>query len=672
MPARALGRMRGTIRAVTQPPTQVSDEPPDLLLSGRDALARHVWAEAFDLLSRAESERPLSGADLESLAEAAFFAGRGDARVEIKERAFATYQAEENRVRAAYLALDVANELTLRGKSSIASAWVRRAERLLVDQPESYVHGFLALMQSSLAKYRGETSAALNLAESAVEISKRAGNADLAAMSLTGLAQLKIAGGAANEGMSLLEEAAIAAVSGELSPITAGITSCQMIAACRDLTDYGRANEWLEATDRWCEKQEVSGFPGICRVHRAEILALHGGWDRAEAELRQATTELKAFDAIMPMADGLYAIGEIRRLKGDFPGAEEALREAHALGRSPQPALALLRLGAGQLKPALAAVEAALRDAVVDQWARARLLAAQVEIAVAAGDPRKARTAVDELVRIVEQYDSPALQAGKHEALGRVLHAEGDSASAIGELRSAMGLWRQVGATYEVARVRVVLADALGATGNDEGADLERRAARDEFQRLGAKPDLVGVEAAIRITAERKGRTLGVRKTFLFTDIVGSTNLAEALGDASWEQLLRWHDQTLRDLFATAGGEEVNSTGDGFFVAFDAAPAAVACAMAVQRALAEHRQSSGFAPPVRIGIHTADATQRGDDYSGIGVHVAARIAALADGGQILISQDALNEAGMVPTSDPRQVQVKGVTAAIAISTIEWS
>src|SRR4029077_15358403 len=107
----------------------------------------------------------------------------------------------------------------------------------------------------------------------------------------------------------------------------------------------------------------------------------------------------------------------------------------------------------------------------------------------------------------------------------------------------------------------------------------------------------------------------------MFTDIVGSTKLAEVLGDQAWERLLRWHDDTLRGLVAIGGGEIVKSTGDGFFAAFDTAQAGVACALAIPRALRDHRE--GFAPPVRIGLHTADANRRGTDYSGMAVHVAA-------------------------------------------------
>jgi class 3 adenylate cyclase len=168
----------------------------------------------------------------------------------------------------------------------------------------------------------------------------------------------------------------------------------------------------------------------------------------------------------------------------------------------------------------------------------------------------------------------------------------------------------------------------------------------------------------------RSGPTRRVLKTFMFTDIVGSTNLVEALGDEAWETLLRWHDQTLRSTFVAHQGQEVVATGDGFFVGFDSPEAAAACAVAIQRGLADHRKQHGFAPQVRIGIHASDATQVGTNFSGKGVHEAARIAALAEGGQILASSRTL--AGTeLSTSDARMVTLKGITEPMEIVTIEW-
>ncbi len=160
-------------------------------------------------------------------------------------------------------------------------------------------------------------------------------------------------------------------------------------------------------------------------------------------------------------------------------------------------------------------------------------------------------------------------------------------------------------------------------------------------------------------------------KTFMFTDIVSSTNLVEVLGDEGWDHLLRWHDQTLRSLFASHRGEEINRIGDGFFVAFERPRDGVQCALEIQRVLDRHRVDHGFAPRVRIGLHQAEATREGADYQGRGVHEAARIAALADGGEILASRTSVGSVPDLSCSAPRAVTLKGISEPVEVIAIHW-
>jgi class 3 adenylate cyclase len=167
------------------------------------------------------------------------------------------------------------------------------------------------------------------------------------------------------------------------------------------------------------------------------------------------------------------------------------------------------------------------------------------------------------------------------------------------------------------------------------------------------------------------GRDRRVMKTFMFTDIVKSTNLAEAMGDEAWSELLRWHDETLRAAFAAHGGEEVTSTGDGFFVGFDRPDAAITCAVAIQRRLADHRKQHGFAPQVRIGLHASGAAQTGKNFRGKGVHEAARIAALAKGGEIIASRATIGSTSLYPTSETRSVELRGISDPMDVVSIDW-
>ena len=160
-----------------------------------------------------------------------------------------------------------------------------------------------------------------------------------------------------------------------------------------------------------------------------------------------------------------------------------------------------------------------------------------------------------------------------------------------------------------------------------------------------------------------------VMKTFMFTDVVGSTNLVEVLGDEAWDTLLRWHDTTLREVFTGHEGKEISTTGDGFFVSFDSPEQAIAAAIAIQRRLQEHRQRNGFAPQVRIGLHATDANRVGANYRGKGIHEASRIAGVAKGGEIVASVGTVGET--FSASAPRSETLKGLSEPIEVVTVDW-
>jgi class 3 adenylate cyclase len=309
-----------------------------------------------------------------------------------------------------------------------------------------------------------------------------------------------------------------------------------------------------------------------------------------------------------------------------------------------------------------------------ERFARARLLSAFVEISLGAGNIEAARTAAEEFVSVADTYDAPALHAAAHVARGAVLLAEGNAKEAARTLRRAVTHWHDVEAPYEAARARALLAQAIMAQGDDESAGLELQAARSAFESLGAVPDMNRVDDLLtRLTSGGSPADLerSVR-TFLFTDIVRSTNLVEAIGDEAWLDLLRWHDQTLRSLFAEHGGEEVDHAGDGFFVVFDDPASAIACAVAIQQMLAEHRRGHGFAPTVRIGVHAAAATRSGKQFRGKAVHEAARIASLAEGGEILASVSSVGSSSeSLTVSETRVVRLKGISNPVEVVAIDW-
>jgi class 3 adenylate cyclase len=512
----------------------------------------------------------------------------------------------------------------------------------------------------------GELEKAERLFESASEVAQRVGDRDVQTLALSGIGRVRIKAGRVEEGLALLDEATASAISGGLRPHATGLVYCLTISSCRDLGDYRRAAEWTEAANRWCDKLDVTGFPGACRIHRAEVMRLRGDWSAAEAQAQAACDELHDFDRSIT-AGGHYEIGEIRRRRGDFAGAEEAYRTSNELGRDPHPGLALLRLAEGKVDAAAAGITRTLQD-VQDPLSRIRRLPAQVEIAIAAGDLKTARTAVEELERIVDSYKigdrrAAAFDATIQFAIGQIRLAEKDWDGAAASLQRSRDEWQGVGAPYETAQARMLLGVADRRRGDEHGGTVELEAALAGFERLGA-----------RLDAERVLELLGrleARRTFLFTDIVDSTKLLETLGDEKWKRLLARHNELVRERIVESGGEVVKHTGDGFFASFDNPRAALDAAVAIQRALAAEL----VAPDVRIGVHTGGAFRTdadSTDYGGQGVHVAARIGAAAKGGEILVSSETLDGvAAAFRLSEPREEALKGLEQPVRVVSADW-
>jgi class 3 adenylate cyclase len=642
----------------------------DPLTAGRAAIERHAWAEAFDLLQSADSESKLEAEDLERLAEAAWWTAHLDTCIAARERAFALRQKGGDSSTAARLAMSLAKDNYAKGSSSIGSAWVARAERLLEDDPESLERGWLERLRSVIAlEGQGDYERALEHGRRAFEIARQFGDRELEAISIHDQGRALVMSGDVDAGMAMIDEATAPATSGELSPFNTAVIYCNTITACKELADYRRAGDWSDAAKRWCERQAIAGFPGMCRVYRASIMHLRGAWKEAEDEARRACEELRDFN-VSYAAEAFYALGEIRFRAGDLEAAEEAFRQAHELGRDPEPGLALLRLAQGKTDGARSCISQALADEP-GELHRARLLPAQVEIALATGEREKAQAAVEELSQIATRFGSEAIKASAHTARGKLALEERDQPEAIRAGRQALRLWQGVDAPYEAAQARVLLAEAYLATGDSEDARLELQAAVAAFERLGAVPDARSAREKLdRVNAASTPSVERATRTFMFTDIVRSTNLVEAIGDDAWAELVAWHDRTLRSLFSTHGGEEVDHAGDGFFVAFPEADSAADCSVAIQRSLAEHRREHGFAPQVRIGLHATTSTRQGAGYKGRGVHEAARIAAIAEGGEIVASRETAETIDR-PASEPREVALKGLESPVEVVSIEW-
>lgn len=634
----------------------------DRIESGRAAFAERDWPQAYELLRDAEAETPLPPEDFELLAQAAQWAVGAAQAVPLYERAYARYLEAGNTQRAALVAVLLAHEYgTVKAQRAIGNGWLNRAARLLEDGPDTREAGYLALERSLIALNAGEFDDALELGREAEGLGRRHGDRNLEVRGLQRQGMALIERGDVAEGRALLDEASVSALGGELDAFSTIIVYCNTIGACREVAAFDQAGEWTERASAFCDEQGINSFPGMCRVNRAEVMRFTGRLAEAEETAEQAWEELAPW-APRIAAAALYEIGEVRLRLGDLAKAEEAFQRADDAGRDPEPGRSLLLLARGRVPAALSSIRRALHDGVHGLPARARLLPALVDIAVAANELDEGRTAADELREIADRFATPALRAIAEQADGTVLLGSGEAEAAAAPLRRALRLWQETNASYDAARTRLLLAQAYRQLGDEDGATHELSAAATVFDRLGA-----------RLDSERAGQLLGrdvgsrVTKTFMFTDIVDSTTEVERLGDERWTKILRWHDATLGAVFVANEGEVVEHTGDGFFVAFAEPRNAADAAVAIQRAL----DADGRIAGVRIGLHTDEANSIGQNYHGRGVHAAARIGALAGAGEILASKATVEGVPSVRASEPRLAQLKGLEEPVEVVTLAW-
>lgn len=460
----------------------------DALTGAREARARHDWQGCFDAaveMGEADGDRRVEAERLDLLADAAWWLGRLDDCVDAREAAYLLYDELRDERRAGQCAVWLYEHHCFRASPSIAGGWLRRARRLLAGDEDCAEFGALLLREAEVAHGGGDLAAAAVLAEAGVELGRRLRCADLEAEALQALGRVRIDQCQPAEGLALIDEAMLFALDGRLSPYSTGKVYCSLISACEELSDHARAAEWALATARWAERHPFAVFPGLCRVHHATALQWRGRWAEAEQEATRACEELAGIN--LPNAAAAWAeIGDIRRRLGDLDGAAIAFVNADRLCAQPRAGLALLRLAQGSVDLATSIISDSLEGAGWNRLARAKVLPARAQIAIAAGDLAMAVAAVEELEQIAADYASAGLQAAAAAARGRVQLAQDDPA-ACATLRSAIARWSELGVPYEIATARTLLGQACHDAGDAAGAAAAFDAARALFDDLGVR-----------------------------------------------------------------------------------------------------------------------------------------------------------------------------------------
>lgn len=444
-------------------------------VAARDAYARRDWPRARELFVTAPE--PLSADDLQALSDAAWWLGRIEEALSTSEQAYQRFLGAGRTREAASCALGLAYLHYLRCAEELGSGWLGRGKRLLAEDEDCLESVLLRYVEVEAGLESNDLAPVIAAAMALRSDGLRHKDANLVTAATVVEGRALIKQGAVADGMALLDEAMVDVVTGDLKPDWAGNIYCNVIAACHELVDLKRMWTWTNSLRQWCDGMPSAVlFSGICQVHRAQLFLVRGDPEQAEREAARMCVELADL-SVSTTAEAHYVLGEVRRLRGDMAGAERAYRDAQAYGRDPQPGLALLRLACGQVDVAMRSIAAALIAENRGRLARARLCAAQVEIALAADVVESARKAADELGETANGYASPGLRAMAGQGLGAVLLAEGQPEEALAVLREACSGWRALQAVHECAKVRLLLAQAYQVLGDLDAAARERMAA---------------------------------------------------------------------------------------------------------------------------------------------------------------------------------------------------
>jgi DNA-binding CsgD family transcriptional regulator len=483
-----------TLRPDTGGAAVPETDPIRLLRGAREALTRGAWTEARRGFERAAAGDGFPEA-LEGLAAAAWWLEDADTVFRSRERAYALYRQREDPRGAGRVATELGFDYAVfRGEAAIANGWLQRAHRFLDGLPPVVEQAWLALREGELSYHvDGDMEQVRRIAVGANQLSCDLGELDpeILALALEGLALVGMA--RVSEGMSLLDEATVAALSGEMrSCYAVASTLCLMVFACERVRDTDRAAQWCDHFMDFCTRNGLRAHLAFCRSHHGSVLTARGRWDEAEDQFLRSLEGLRV--RLAWTLSPVERLGELRRRQGRLAEAAEAFERA---GTYPPAVLAKARLAIdrGDLDEALDLVQRMLRRlSERDRVERIPSLDLLVQIRCARGELEDAQAALREIEAVAEIVRTDGLLVLARHGRGRLALATGDAAAARTHLEDALDRYERNRLPFDAALVRLDLARAIAGLGRRDAAlELTRRAC-DAFRSLGAATALSEAE----------------------------------------------------------------------------------------------------------------------------------------------------------------------------------
>jgi len=410
---------------------------------------------------------------LESVAAAAWWLDDEPALFDARERLFRLYRSCGDDQAAAHVALRLSWDSTLfRGDTAAARGWAARSRRLL----DTVRSADLAMLLVRESVWESDPAAARAVLGKAAEIAREvnAFEVELLASVFDGMRLVSM--GHLDEAWAHLDEAILAACTGELTDqLVVMLACCQTLEACAKVGDFDRGREWSARVAVIAERVNSEGVLAVSRCLYAPLLRSRGDFAATDSLLNEA---LRYFDERVPSQSPLVLVelAELRRRQGRPAQAMRLLQRAEAAVRC-RLVRAQLALDAGDWEAAAESAAAYLRQSgPPDHLARSEALVVLARAQANASRLSEARVAAHAAAEVAATIATPATMAAAQVAVGTVLAADGDAAAAGEALGDAVDTYARAGMEFEVARTRLQLAETLSALGRDKDAEEQRRA----------------------------------------------------------------------------------------------------------------------------------------------------------------------------------------------------
>lgn len=454
----------------------------------RELMRQHQWREALAVFREAASTSELTAEDYECWARCAQAAGHPHESAHPLERAVAAHLGQRDPKNSARCALDLANLKLETRDIAVAKGWHQRAGTLLEGSDDSHELAMHRWLGSRIALFEGRLGDSRESVDEALAMARRIHDDDVECLALAYTGHLEVAAGDPKRGLSLLDEAGAAALSGRVSLWACGIGLCSVILGYMHQADYHRAGQWVDEFARWCQRYGSYCYPALCRLHRGEVMALRGELGEAAKFVTEAR-ELLSVAGPYAEGDAHRVIGEIHLSRGEYAAAEDAFKKAHELGWNPLPGLAELLIALGKPDQAKAVLVRALEEPTwTDGQRRNLLLATLAQVAALTGDLDRARSTLEQLDGMPNLASAARGEAER--ARAQLAVREQRTRDAISHLERAVQLFLEGRLPLKAAKTRLALAELLVHSGDGAGADLELSAAEATFRGIAAAPIL--------------------------------------------------------------------------------------------------------------------------------------------------------------------------------------